>query len=629
MTSTDPLIGQTLGDYLIQGLLGQGGMARVYKGYDAKLDRYAAVKVIEPHLIVTDSDEKEEYRERFLREARAIARLNHPNIVSIFQFGQNNAQSLYYMAMSLLEGRDLRHILKDYNKQAKFLTYGQMLNICRDIADALDYAHRQGVIHRDVKPSNIMVSEGGHAYLMDFGLVLDAQEGTIGNTFGSVHYIAPEQAVSSAQATAQSDLYSLGVVAFEMLTGRVPFEDSSAMSVALKHISDPPPPPSSFNPRVTPQVEEVILKALDKDPRRRYPNGFTFVRALEQAFAADEDTEELEDGPPFLPVPGTGVPPIIETLPLGTPNPPNAVARLQDEIPTISDSSRNKLLPFEDELKQQTEARRTRRQQQRVFMGLALVLLILLGTAAVLLLNLRNEGNNTGGELPTSVAAASTTLAVVAEITEDVTVTPPPTTAAPATPTSTNTPVPTESDATRTLTFTRTPTDVPSPTPTDAPTETPTPDVTNTPAINAVAEDEAQLLLRYDGRSLVVYNRALEESVNLSGVTFVQVQPDDTNLTFRTARWPDPTGSLNALRPKDCFQVFTIEFFNLPATEFPAEICSFRQGFISTVQSFWVAAETSSFEVRRNGVVLGTCPTVEEDFRGEVRCVVRIEPDAD
>jgi len=162
MAAFDPLIGKQLGDYQIVEILGRGGMARVYKGYDARLDRYAAVKVIDGTLLATENEA--EYRQRFEREARAIARLNHPNIVGIYQFG--DYESLYYMAMVFIEGRDLGQILKSRNVS---FTDAQILQIMRDTSAALDYAHINGVIHRDVKPSNIMVTGDHRAILTDFG----------------------------------------------------------------------------------------------------------------------------------------------------------------------------------------------------------------------------------------------------------------------------------------------------------------------------------------------------------------------------------------------------------------------------------------------------------------------------
>ena len=280
MSVTDPLIGKQLGDYKIVDILGRGGMAHVYRGYDQKLQRYAAVKVIDANLLSKENEG--EYRERFQREARAVAHLSHPNIVGIFQFGE--VGPLYYMAMAFIEGRDLGQILKEYVAKNELLPPKQVVKIIHDIAGALDNAHAAGVIHRDIKPSNIMVTPDNRAILTDFGLALSVPEGTMGNTFGSAHYIAPEQAISSANAVPQSDLYSLGVVLYQMLTGKVPFDDPSAMSVALKHLSEPPIPPRQLNPKLSPAVEKVVLKIARKRaeqalPERR-PDGAGARRSL-------------------------------------------------------------------------------------------------------------------------------------------------------------------------------------------------------------------------------------------------------------------------------------------------------------------------------------------------------------
>ena len=285
---SDPLIGKVLGDYTIVELLGRGGMARVYRGYDGKLNRYAAVKVIDTE--IENEELREEFQLRFAREARAIARLQHPNIVGVYQFDQ--LWDLNFMAMQFIEGEDLRYILEDLHERNGLLSSDEILTIMRDIASALDYAHSQGVIHRDVKPSNIMVTPDGHGVLTDFGLVLNVEDGTIGNTFGSAHYIAPEQAVSSAQSVPQSDLYSLGVVLYEMATGKVPFDDPSTMSVALKHLNEPPPLPSTINPDISPALEDVILHMLRKSPGDRYANGAEFVAALTAALHPDEPDED-------------------------------------------------------------------------------------------------------------------------------------------------------------------------------------------------------------------------------------------------------------------------------------------------------------------------------------------------
>src|SRR5260221_1719955 len=286
---TDPLIGKQLGDYIIQELLGRGGMARVYKGYDDRLQRYAAVKVINTDFPTAD---QAEYAERFRREARSIARLHHPNIVGVYQFGEYEGN--YYMAMVFIEGEDLRQILKRNAENSLMMDFAGVLNIVRGIGTALDYAHSRGVIHRDIKPSNIMLDTENLAILTDFGLALNMTEGTLGDTFGSAHYIAPEQAVSSPKADPQSDLYSLRVCLYEMLAGKVPFADPSAMSVALKHLNEAPPPPRQINPALTPAVERVMLKILDKDPNQRYATGALLADALEAAMQGKMEEQAPE-----------------------------------------------------------------------------------------------------------------------------------------------------------------------------------------------------------------------------------------------------------------------------------------------------------------------------------------------
>ncbi len=297
-------------------------MSRVYRGYDENLDRYAAVKVISGDFVTTT---EEEYTRRFQSEARAIARLRHPNVVGVYQFGRT--EGIYYMAQVFLEGKDLRSLIKEYAERHSRIPPDEVLRIVRDVANALDYAHEQGVIHRDIKPSNIMLEKKtGRAILMDFGLALSIQEGTMGDTFGSAHYIAPEQAVSSAKAVPQSDLYSLGIVLYEMLAGRVPFDDPSVMSVALKHLNELPPPPTMYNPELLPAVERVVLRVLDKDPRRRHATGSELIDELERAFQLDRPGEAPDV---------QGTPPVVDMLDSRT-RPP----AIWDQPPTPLDPSR-------------------------------------------------------------------------------------------------------------------------------------------------------------------------------------------------------------------------------------------------------------------------------------------------
>lgn len=276
LQNKDPLIGRMLDDYKIEDLLGHGGMARVYRALDVKLNRYAALKVM-----TQPANKSADYEKRFYREAQAIAKLKHPNIVAIYRF--NDRDNLYYMAMEYIDGADLRWVLRDYAADGELIDYTTLLSIIENVSKALDYAHKNGVIHRDIKPSNIMISRTGQAILTDFGLALDVQDGTGGEIFGSPYYIAPEQAVSSAQSVAQTDFYSLGVIIYEMLTGRVPFDVGSAIQIAMSHIGDTLPDPLTINPDLHPAFIPVLDKVLAKNPQDRYENGAKLVLALKTA----------------------------------------------------------------------------------------------------------------------------------------------------------------------------------------------------------------------------------------------------------------------------------------------------------------------------------------------------------
>ncbi len=274
--AAEDLIGQQLDEYRLEALLGQGGMARVYRGLDVRLNRWVAIKVIDTPFR-TDSD----YVTRFEREAQAIAQLEHGHIVRLYRYGE--AHGLLYMAMQYVEGADLEAVLSTYRAEGAFIEPEEASRIVREVCQALDYAHNKGVIHRDVKPSNIMLDTEGCVILTDFGLALLTEVGTRGEIFGSPHYIAPEQAISSAGAVPQSDLYAVGIILYEMFTAEVPFEAEKPLDVAMMHIDETPRPPGQLRPEISPELEAVILKALAKEPEDRYPNGAALADALDQA----------------------------------------------------------------------------------------------------------------------------------------------------------------------------------------------------------------------------------------------------------------------------------------------------------------------------------------------------------
>lgn len=282
MAPRDALIGQRLADFRIERVLGRGGMAKVYFGWDLKLNRPVAIKVIDERFRHESS-----YVARFVREASTIATWQHPNIPQVYQMGEEDG--IAFFAMEYLHGLDLEQRLQQYTQTGQRLPYGDILRIAKAVASALDYAHRKGIIHRDVKPSNVILSEDGRILLTDFGLAMYVVQGTLGEVFGSPHYMAPEQARSSAEAVSQSDLYSLGVMLYEMLTGQLPFEDPSPTSLALKHITLEPPAPREINPELSPAVEAVLVKALRKSPLERYQSGRDLTEAMEAAFMEEKE----------------------------------------------------------------------------------------------------------------------------------------------------------------------------------------------------------------------------------------------------------------------------------------------------------------------------------------------------
>ncbi len=301
-------IGENVGPYRIIEQLGQGGMATVFKAYHAALDRYVAIKVLHPAF-----KEEPNFLSRFQREARVVARLEHPNIVPIYDFAEHKGQP--YLVMKFIEGQTLKAHMNE-----KPLTKEEAVQIVDDVGGALAYAHKQGVLHRDVKPSNVLLSPDGSIYLADFGLARMAQAGasTLSKDvmLGTPQYISPEQGQGVRDLDQGTDIYSFGVLLYEMVVGRVPFNADTPFSIIHDHIYTPLPLPSAVNPNVPEVVERVLLKSLAKDRKDRFETVEQQVIAFRTAVLegegavletialqpAAEDGSERETSTPIIPI---------------------------------------------------------------------------------------------------------------------------------------------------------------------------------------------------------------------------------------------------------------------------------------------------------------------------------------
>ena len=273
---TERLASETIvdGRYRVVGRIGSGGMADVYCAEDLQLGRNVALKVLHSRF-AADA----EFRERFRREARSAAGLNHQNVVSIYDRGEWDGN--YYIAMEYLDGRSLKEIVQRDGPLAPDYAIDLTVQVLR----AARFAHARGIIHRDIKPHNVIVDEEGRAKVTDFGIARAAGASDMtqtGSIMGTAQYLSPEQAQGHA-VSEPSDLYSAGIMLYELLTGRVPFEGESAITIALKHVNERPVPPSMINPAVSPELEGVVMRALEKDPQRRFPDADAFIAALEHA----------------------------------------------------------------------------------------------------------------------------------------------------------------------------------------------------------------------------------------------------------------------------------------------------------------------------------------------------------
>ncbi len=363
------------GRYLLEERLGKGGMGQVWRAVDQRLERTVAIKLIAPQLA-----HEPEFLVRFLREAQSIARISHPNVVGVLDFGE--ADDKPFLVMEYVPGQPLGEVT------GHPIDPERAVAVIAQAADAAGAAHKQGIVHRDIKPANIIVTDEGRAKLVDFGIASHENVERItatGTTIGSPHYISPEQA-SGGNATSRSDVYALGVVLFELLTGRRPFEGDQIAAIAIAHVEKPPPAPSQFVDGIDPQLEQVVMRCLAKDPNDRFADGQELARAL----APDADASTMV-------VPAAAAAGAGSTM----------VLPADDAVPYESD-------PFEDE--------QAGSPWKAALVGLLLGLVVLaLAVGAYALLSGRNESDvagDTGDRLPTTENDANPVTSEPPDVTE-------------------------------------------------------------------------------------------------------------------------------------------------------------------------------------------------------------------
>ncbi|MGK4582060.1 protein kinase domain-containing protein [Kitasatospora sp. HPMI-4] len=299
-----PAMGSALGHgrYVLRRLLGQGGMASVHLAHDTVLDRQVAVKTLHTELGREDS-----FKLRFRREAQAVAKLQHTNIVSVFDSGEDigaDGSVTPYIVMEYVEGKALRDVLNEAITRYGAMPVEQALKVTASVLSALEASHDQGLVHRDIKPGNVMVSTKGVVKVMDFGIARALQSDVTsmtqtGMVVGTPQYLSPEQALGKG-VDARSDLYSVGCMLFELLTGSLPFDGDTAFSIAYKHVQEEPPAPSTVNRAVTPEVDALVARALRKEPAHRFPSADAMRTEIERITAGTQGGGPLQASTPLV-----------------------------------------------------------------------------------------------------------------------------------------------------------------------------------------------------------------------------------------------------------------------------------------------------------------------------------------
>ncbi|WP_426403881.1 protein kinase domain-containing protein [Streptomyces sp. R-07] len=310
------------GRYQLRDLLGEGGMASVYLAYDSALDRQVAIKTLH-----TELGREQSFRERFRREAQAVAKLSHTNIVSVFDTGEDTLDGavMPYIVMEYVEGQPLGSVLASDVQQYGAMPADKALKVTADVLAALEVSHEMGLVHRDIKPGNVMTTKRGVVKVMDFGIARAMQSGVTsmtqtGMVVGTPQYLSPEQALGRA-VDARSDLYSVGIMLFQLLTGRLPFDADSPLAIAYAHVQEEPVAPSSVNRSVTPAMDALVARALRKNPNERFPSAAAMRdECLRVLSAGQTGAPMIVQGGPVSSGAGVGsavFPPVGQTPPPG------------------------------------------------------------------------------------------------------------------------------------------------------------------------------------------------------------------------------------------------------------------------------------------------------------------------
>lgn len=493
---------RTLGKYEVVERIGRGGMAEVYRGYHAALDRYVAIKLLHPFLA-----DDPEFKDRFEKEAKNVAKLRHPNIVQVFDFEYDSQGESFYMVMELITGPTMKDLLYEKQVTSQRFSIHEAARIIADTSNALAYAHKRGMIHRDIKPANIMLDEDERVVLTDFGIAKIVTGGHFtasGGMVGTPAYMAPEQGLGEA-GDERSDIYSLGVMLYQMVTGELPYDADTPLAIILKHVNDPIPDPREYVPTLPQWLIDIIYTSMEKDPDRRYQSATTLLNNIRQGVKqgtkigpVETTTTTNHTAEPLLSqqLDETDVPRVVEsTGKIVLPEHPTSGFK-----PITPEELRARTGPLPNEItatmpsEEYQDSKRANGSRRLQLIGVLVILALLVASAAFGLQDggpldnlLNDEPTNTEDANSIAVAQATptTTLTASASPTPSETLTPSLTLTPSETPTETATPSPSD-----TLTFT--PSYTPSETPTVTATFTETPDPTQTAAILQTQTQEAE-----------------------------------------------------------------------------------------------------------------------------------------